>query len=145
MQQPGGNVELGKFGIQQGQLNGSVNGKPITLSSLDWNDWTDNGNALAFRYVGDAAASVGVSLTQAQLDAIVTSFLNVPTASGLKPWQFVSDPSISYVEIDGHTVDIGLAGFLDATNVLQTLFPGVAVPPNSQVSEVVEVTFWPQA
>ncbi|MEF8768010.1 NF038130 family PEP-CTERM protein [Candidatus Accumulibacter contiguus] len=140
---PGGNVELGKFGVSQGQLTGTVNGKPITLSSLDERDWKNpDGSAteLTFRYVGDAAASVGASLTQLQLNAIVNSFLNVPTGSGLKPWQFVSDPNISYVEIDGHTVDIGLAGFLDATAILQILFPGVTVPAGSKVSEVVEVT-----
>jgi hypothetical protein len=55
----------------------------------------------------------------------------------------VSDPNISYAELDGHTVHIGLAGFLDASPVLEILFglPLGSLPNDLQVSEVVEVTF----
>jgi hypothetical protein len=82
-----------------------------------------------------------LSLTPAQYAAAVTAFFT-PTATlgGRAPWQLVSDPNVSYAELDGHTAHIGLAGFLDASPILTALF-GVALPPGLQVSEVVEVTF----
>ena len=143
---PANNVELGKYGITQGQLNGTVGGKAITLSSLNGDDWTANNNALAYRYVAGAANSINQGLTPDQLNAAVNSFLNNPVGTpltnpaGLKPWNFVSDPNISYVYIDGHTVNIGLAGFYDASFALAGLFPGLSFPAGAQVSEVVEVT-----
>jgi hypothetical protein len=144
---PGGNVELGKYGAKPvAVMTGTVGGKNITLSGLDSDDWTGNNNALAYRYVGGAAASINQPLTQQQLDFAVNSFLTVPVGTpvtnplGLKPWNFVSDPNISYVYIDGHTVNIGLAGFFDASQALGQLFPGLVFPKGAQVSEVVEVT-----
>lgn len=139
--QPGGNVELGKFGVQQGQLIGEVNGKPITLSSLDMqNDWQ---SGLDQRYIQDAANSVGVIIVD-MAKALQAFYAPTATLGGLAPYQLVSDPNISYVEIDGHTVHVGLAGFLDAAPVLNAMF-GTANNPNpapagSQVSEVVKAT-----
>ncbi len=137
---PANNVELGKYGITQGQLSGTVGGKAITLSSLNRDDWTDNNNALAYRYVAGAANSINQGLTPTQLNAAVNSFLTQDLGNGLSPWNFVSDPNISYVYIDGHTVNIGLAGFFDASKALEGLFPGLSFPAGAQVSEVVEVT-----
>ena len=137
---PANNVELGKYGITQGQLSGTVGGKAITLSSLNRDDWTDNNNALAYRYVAGAANSINQGLTPTQLNAAVNSFLTQDLGNGLSPWNFVSDPNISYVYIDGHTVNIGLAGFYDASFALAGLFPGLSFPAGAQVSEVVEVT-----
>jgi hypothetical protein len=132
---PGGNVELGKYGAKPvAVMTGTVGGKNITLSGLDSDDWTGNNNALAYRYVGGAAASINQPLTQQQLDFAVNSFLTVPVGTP------VSDPNISYVYIDGHTVNIGLAGFFDASQALGQLFPGLVFPKGAQVSEVVEVT-----
>lgn len=141
---PGGNVELSKFGGPVTSMTGTVAGKAITLSSLVLGDWTAGNNDLARNYIQGAAVENGMAaLTPTDLNNAVAAFF-APTASlgGLAPWQLVSDPNISYVNIDGHTVSIGLAGFLDATDVLKNLFPGQAgnVPANSQVSEVVKVS-----
>jgi len=138
--QPGGNVELGKYGTAQGQLSGQVNGKPITLSSLEKSDWQ---GGLDARYIRDAAASIKYSLDAAELGLALAAFYNPSLPGGYAPWQLVSDPNVSYVEIDGHTVHIGLAGFEDASVVLNILFgtpqnPAPA-PAGAQVSEVVKV------
>jgi hypothetical protein len=141
--QPGGNVELGKYGTPQGQgqLIGTVNGKSITLSSLQIGDWQ---GGLAERYILDAAKSIKKSLSAAELGAALDAFYKpIPNFPAYAPWQLVSDPNVSYVEIDGHTVHIGLAGFEDAAIVLNILFgtpekPAPA-PAGSQVSEVVKV------
>lgn len=150
---PGGNVELNKYGgtgylpgfTGVSSLTGTVNGKPISLSSLERGDWTADNNALAYRYVSGAAQSINYSWTSpTELDLAVARFLTGSVnGSSLQPWQFVSDPNISYVNIDGHTVSIGLAGFLDAAPILNALFgtqqnPSPA-PAGSQASEVVKV------
>lgn len=138
---PGANVELGKFGSPT-VMSGTVNGKPITLSSLQLDDWTNDGNALAYQYVWGAANANGVAVTQAQVDQIVSAFLDVPnTHAGIDPWQLVSDPNVSYVYMEDHVVNIGLAGFVDATPVLNVMFGNLLDPTKkTQVSEVVEVT-----
>ncbi len=147
---PGGNVELSKFGGPITTLDGTFGGKHIRLESLDKADWTPgkdgSGNwvatALTKRYIEGAAHEAGMSLTPAQYTAAVNAFFT-PTVSlgGLAPWQSVSDPNISYAELDGHTVHIGLAGFIDARPVLTALFGPVPGTGILQVSEVVEVTF----
>lgn len=151
---PGGNVELNKFGgwinpitpnpVPVTSMTGTVAGKSITLSSLVLGDWTGGGNALARDYIQGAAVGNGMAaLTAAQLDTAVAAFFTAtPDLGGFAPWQFVSDPNISYVNIDGNKVSIGLAGFYDASDVLERLFPGQAnnVPADAQVSEVVKVS-----
>lgn len=149
---PGSNVELGKYGNvtlanptgTATIMSGTVAGKSIELSSLVYGDWDADGRALARSYIQGAAVQNGMAaLAPTDLSNAVTAFF-APTASlgGLAPWQLVSDPNISYVNIDGHQVSIGLAGFIDATDVLKNLFPGQAanVPSGSQVSEVVKVS-----
>jgi len=136
----GGNVELGKFGSPT-TMFGNSGGKQITLSSLQIGDWQ---SGLDRQYIQGAATSIGAGIfTTAQMDASLLAFY-APTATlgGLAPWQLVSDPNISYVDSDGHTFHIGLAGFLDATNLLKAFFPSLApsVPQGSQVSEVVKVS-----
>jgi hypothetical protein len=147
---PGGNVELSKFGGAVTTLDGTFGGKHIRLESLDKADWTPgkdgSGNwvatALTKRYIEGAAHEAGMSLTPAQYTAAVNAFFT-PTVSlgGLAPWQYVSDPNISYAELDGHAVHIGLAGFIDARPVLTAMFGPVPGTGILQVSEVVEVTF----
>lgn len=156
---PGSNVELNKFGgyIAPGVPNpipspvptvttmtGTVGGKAITLSSLVKDDWTADMDSLARRYIQGAAVNNGLgALNPTDLGAAVTAFY-LPTVSlgGFAPWQFVSDPNISYVNIDGHVVSIGLAGFFNATEILKKLFPDQAgdVPANAKASEVVKVS-----
>ena len=152
---PGSNVELNKFGgyIAPGVPNpvstgttmtGSVGGKAITLSSLEMTDWTSDMDTLTRRYIQGAAVENGLAaLTPGELNDAVTAFYTAsPTLGGFAPWQLVSDPNVSYVNIDGHVVSIGLAGFFDATAILKKLFPAHKddVPAGSQVSEVVKVS-----
>ena len=136
---PGGNVELGKFGSPT-TMNGTVAGKPIELRSLQYGDWAADGKALGYEYVGGFAAANNLGLTQAQLKAFVDILVpDVPTqAAG---WQRLSDPNISYVYIDGHQVNIGLAGFIDVEQLLEGAL-GTQLPPSTkpyQASEVVHV------
>ena len=138
---PGSNVELGKFG-SGGAMAGTVNGKPIELSGLEIGDWNTTG--LDRRYIQAAAvAKLGRSLTAGELADALKAFYLPSLPGGFAPWQLVSDPNISYVYIDGHTVNIGLAGFLDAGPILEELFKPIKLPPKEgyyQASEVVEVT-----
>lgn len=145
---PGGNVELSKFGGPVTTLSGIANGHNVALSSLTYADWTSNSNALAIRYIQDAAVSAfGTQLNAANLNTALTNFLNVdvdPSASVRYLWQLVSDPKISYVDVTGNTLSVGLAGLYDATAFLNTLSAGTSAPVLTglhQVSEVVKVNF----
>ncbi|HCN69440.1 MAG TPA: NF038130 family PEP-CTERM protein [Candidatus Accumulibacter phosphatis] len=139
---PGGNVELGKFGSAT-TMSGSVAGKPIDLRSLQYGDWAADGKALGYEYVGGFSAAYGLGLTQAQLKAFVDILVpDVPTQPA--GWQRLSDPNISYVYIDGHQVNVGLAGFLDVEQLLEGALGAQlpARPPGEspyQASEVVHV------
>lgn len=140
---PQGNVELNKFGAKPDTvMSGNFNGKPITLSSLDSDDWTFNSDALSRRYIQAAAYSAGLgTLSTDQMNDALTQFYSTsnPMLGGKAPWQFLSDPNISYVEMNaGHGVSIGLAGIKNASPFLQNVF-GVTLPDNLGASEVVEV------
>lgn len=145
---PGGNVELSKFGGPVTTLSGVAGSTNVTLSSLTWDDWTGNGNALAARYIQDAAVKTfGAPLSSANLSTALTNFLNVdidPSPSSVRyMWQMVSDPNISYVDVTGCILTVGLAGLFDATGFLNTLSAGTGAPVltgTNQVSEVVKVT-----
>lgn len=135
---PGGNIELGTFGSSPATtLSGTVGGQPIVLSSLVLNDWMADNDQLAKNYIQTSAfETFGFNLSTGDLSLALTAFY------GTEAWKRVSDPNVSYVNFDAGALKIGLAGLFDATPVLQALFPGVGpVPPNSQASEVVKVTF----
>jgi hypothetical protein len=160
---PGGNIELNKFGGGYRPVVGEFTtltgndglGRSITLSSLQENDWgsfdpsTNRWDAtdLTKSYIQGAANAAGLRvLDPAQLDLAVQAFMTKTLACPMPggkcaPWQLVSDPNISYVDIFPTKVHIGLAGFLDASPILQALFPSQAgnVPAGAQVSEVVEI------
>lgn len=140
---PGGNVELSKFGGPVTILAGTGSGHTFTLSSLTLADWTANGNALATRYIqGAATAAFGFQLTAPQLTFALNRFFTLdidPGVTVLNPWQSVSDPNISYVDINGTTVSIGLAGLLDASPFL-TSISGIPLAPGKQASEVVKLS-----
>jgi len=138
---PGGNVELGKLGSLTTMV-GSVGGKPIELRSLQYGDWGDNNKAFGYRYVSAFASASGLSLSAQQTDDLVDAI--VPDQAGPGLWQRLSDPNINYVYIDGHEVNIGLAGFLDVEKLLEAALGGDL--PNRkpgqspyQASEVVHV------
>ncbi len=157
---PGGNIELNKFGGGYPPVVGQFStltgddglGRSITLSSLQEDDWgTFSGGKwvatdLTKRYIEGAAKAARLVLTPQQLDDAVQVFMTETLACPMPggkcaPWQLVSDPNISYVDIFPTKVHIGLAGFLDASPILKALFPGQAanVPASVQVSEVVEI------
>lgn len=141
---PGGNVELSKFGGPVTTLTVDIDGKTIILSSLIENDWTANSNMLAIQYIqGAAFAAFGTTLSAPQLSNALNIFLNPLATLGNKaPWQLLSDPNISYVQrLSDGLVHIGLAGFFDATFILQGFFPGAPVPAGAQASEVVKVKY----
>lgn len=138
---PDGNVELGKYGSQTSMFGNFSGGKHIKLSSLQIEDWQ---SGLDRQYIQGAATAIGAgTLSELQMAAALAGFYAGTLPGSLAPWQYVSDPNISYVELDGHTVHIGLAGFYDATDVLKALFPLLAlagaIPDGAQVSEVVKV------
>lgn len=136
---PGGNLQLGAFGVQQGALTGTGDGHTVTLSSLSLADWTANGNALTNRYIQDAAtAAFGAPLAAADLTTAISNFFNLNIGI-YKPWQLVSDPNISYVDITGNVISVGLAGLLDASPFL-TAISGIQLPAGEQASEVVKMT-----
>jgi hypothetical protein len=147
---PGGNVELGKFGSNPAtQMLGTVGGKPISLRGLIDSDWGTRltPTALTTQYIqGAAVAALGAPLNNVQLGSALDAFFTpIPLLGNMTPWQRLSDPNISYVYIDGHTVNVGLEGFLDAELFLEGVF-GIPLPDDPpsgaqyyQASEVVEV------
>jgi hypothetical protein len=142
-----GNVELGKFGLLQGSLTGTLAGNAVTLSSLSQLDWTANGNALATAYIAGAATSIGAVLTPLQMAQALAVFLNAdinpdPLAT-LFAWQLLSDPNVSDVNLVNGNVVVGLDGLLDAEPFLDGIFLplGADAPDGSQASEVVKVSY----
>ena len=137
---PTGDVELGRGGVASAVLTGLYDGHSVTLSSLNYTDWSTTG--LAQRYITAAATSIGSTLSSAQLAAATSIFLGsgVSTTTTPNPWQFVSDPNVAYANVTLGILSIGLAGYFDATPVLAGLFPGQTVPAGSQASEVVKVS-----
>ncbi|MBK7463049.1 MAG: NF038130 family PEP-CTERM protein [Betaproteobacteria bacterium] len=138
---PGGNLQLGEFGTPagQGSVTGTGDGHTVTLSSLSLADWTANGGALTNRYIQDAAtAAFGAPLAAVDLNTAISNFFNL-NIGGYKPWQLVSDPNVSYVDITGNTISVGLAGLLDASPFLSDI-SGIDLPAGKQASEVVKMT-----
>lgn len=142
-----GNVELSKLGGPVTTMTGMVGAQQVVMSSLILTDWTANGNALATRYITDAFASVGQTLSGTQLAALTGIFLGSTAGYGR-----VSDPNVSYVDTSANgTIYVGLDGFLNASPVLNALvaavnaaLPGTGddlapVADGAQVSEVVKV------
>lgn len=143
---PGGNVELSKFAGPVSTLTGLIDGDAITLSSLTKSDWFTGANATTYttltsQYISAAYfAAFNSVISSADLTAAIAAFYN-PNAilGGLSPYQFVSDPNVSYVLQQGDSIKIGLAGLIDATLFLRQLSP--LAPLGSQASEVVKVTY----
>jgi hypothetical protein len=148
----GGNIELNKFGgaltplATVTTLTGHANDKVVTLSSLQLSDWHGSAldDVLATNYIKGAAGSVGLTLDATQLTTAINNFFTVKW-NGQELWRWVSDPNISYAEVNNHTLTIGLAGFKDISFILTAL--GIALTPDPQnprapqASEVVKVTF----
>jgi len=141
---PGGHVELGRLGSSPAtQLNGDFNGKPITLRSLEYGDWSADKKALAIEYAMGFAAANGLSYTTKQLEDLVNAIVpDTNDNTGL--WHRLSDPNVAYVyQGDGHVVNIGLEGFYDVELLLESLLGPLPDKPLGaapyQASEVVYV------
>jgi hypothetical protein len=160
---PGGNIELfaGSETVQYdsdwdafynfdfwnatggASITGTVNGKSLTLSSLNANDWftTDDGefddyygaNTLATRWFDDLIDAVNAVGYQQVGD----NFRGVLYDEFYWGYGFerTSDPNISYIDSGSNGIEIGLAGHLDLGNVYGAMFAGV------QASEVVKVEY----
>jgi hypothetical protein len=141
---PGANIELGRLGLVNGVLSGTVGTHSITMQGLTFTDWFNTpvgGTTLAEQYIQSAATAYGITI--ANMAATVNQFKTQDIQPGtgvVNPWQLISDPNISYVldDINGE-LHIGLAGYFNATTLLAGLF-GPIVPANAQASEVVKVS-----
>ena len=140
---PGGNIELNATSETGGgigtatTLAGNLNGKAITLSSLTTADWSVFGKqwmaGLLKEAIGLDAAPTVVNMAYAQFS----------TMGGFNRF---SDPNISYVNQDDVSglVRIGLAGHLNATDIIKAALPAAMkslIPDNFQVSEIVKYTY----
>ncbi|MEB3174954.1 MAG: NF038130 family PEP-CTERM protein [Cyanobacteriota bacterium] len=147
---PGGNVELHSvispnFDFNEfTTLEGTLNNKSFYARSLTAKDWFDNNNAFTRKFLNDALQVNGfnpVFFQPANFDTLVNTFIE---RGG--PQRF-SDPNITYVLADDQTGDLtlGLAGTLNASNLLKQLFAGVVdpalIPDIVQVSEAVYVEY----
>lgn len=143
-------------------LNGQINGKEISLSSLTAVDWFDANTVASVRTVLSSNATTSnqksaaiaslynpsnlatswfnATLAEYNYSADQSKFSKFLLAGGL---QRFSDPNISYVNQDEQTglIRIGLAGHFDAASLL-------GLPTGStqiQVSELVKVSYNGQA
>jgi hypothetical protein len=167
---PGGNIELfaGSETVQYdsdwddyynfdfwgatggASITGEVNGKSLTLSSLNADDWftTDDGGfnydyygatTLANRWFDDLINAVNAVGNQ----DIGDYWRGVAYAEFYEAYGFerASDPNISYIESGSNGIEIGLAGHLnlgdtfESEDFLASIFSGV------QASEVVKVEY----
>ena len=146
---PTGNITLNALGgaltpsAPVTTVSGLIGTHAITLQSLVHGDWFTSmpGQMLAETFIQSAAQyAIGSPLTVGQLAAALLQF-DTPQAAlgGFSPWQLVSDPSLSYVTLADDVLHIGLAGYLDATAVLNGLIPTGKVN-GLQVSDVIKVS-----
>lgn len=141
---PGGNVELNATSETGGgigtatTLTGNLNGKAITLSSLTAADWNVFGTKWMAELIGKATNNA--TPNQTLVNTAYTAF------AGAGGFNRFSDPNISYVNQDDVSglVSIGLAGHINATDIIKAALPNALkplVPNNFQVSEIVKYTY----
>lgn len=142
---PTGNVELGASSEQPNfdftkntTLQGTIGGKSITLSSLTASDWSVIGTT----WFNAALTAYGLG----GLPNNIKSFAFSQFASN-GGFQKFSDPNISYVNQNDNTgeISIGLAGYLDATQLLLSVLPDSFKPfltgKTLQASELVKYDY----
>jgi hypothetical protein len=146
---PGGNVELNGIALpgynfnNSVSLNGNLDSDTITLSSLtlsDWNTVQSNGSTLTDNWLSEVLLSNGIVTTPALFNTIRTQFIN---NNGR---QRFSDPNIAYVSqaVSGGNVSVGLAGILNASDLLKAVVGSALaplVPATLQASELVKATY----
>jgi hypothetical protein len=142
---PTGNVELAASSetagfdfTQNTTLEGTINGKNLILSSLTLNDWTtiykDTNLTFGQFWFNEALSANGFN-----------SLVGTPTADALFAgfvdnggYQRFSDPNIAYVnqEDPNGPISIGLAGVLNARNLLFNVVPPEFQPLLDQVDSI---------
>ncbi|XWK86078.1 MAG: NF038130 family PEP-CTERM protein [Phormidium sp.] len=158
---PGGNVEL--FASSEGvnlstyltsnartNIEGTVAGRSLTLSSLTATDWF--GSSLNTAYGADNFANRWFNEFY-NAAGLASSFGNSTVARStayyaflsdqVKGFQRSSDPNISYITTSGSDLLIGLAGHLDAKAYYAPILGSLAtfIRDGFQVSEVVKVNY----
>ncbi|MDT9201044.1 NF038130 family PEP-CTERM protein [Limnospira fusiformis KN01] len=113
------------YGGVRTSLIGEVNGKTLTISSLNSSDWfgsdgtTAYGNDdLANRWFGQLLDNYQPDLGRIGRQTAFNTFL------GMYGFERASDPNISYIESDRNGIEIGLAGHMDLGNVYGDWFAG---------------------
>jgi hypothetical protein len=147
---PGGHVELNPISSPSydftkfTSLSGTLAGNAFSVRSLVANDWFSNSNALTKKFLTDALQVNGFDpkfLEPTNFNPLVSTFI----ARG-GPQRF-SDPNITYVLADDVTenLTLGLAGTLNASNLLKDFFAGVVdptdIPDIVQVSEIAAIDY----
>ncbi|MFH7030550.1 MAG: NF038130 family PEP-CTERM protein [Heteroscytonema crispum UTEX LB 1556] len=152
---PGGNVEL-RASTEKASFNsteftknttltGQIGGKSLTLSSLTSDDWNSSyqGTTFGQYWFNQALSTNGFGNFVAS--PIATTLFNTFVTSG--GFQRFSDPNISYVNQNDASglISIGLAGHLNATNLLLPIVPNNLKPLLAnrviQASEIVKYTY----
>ncbi|WP_413281359.1 NF038130 family PEP-CTERM protein [Floridanema evergladense] len=160
---PGGNVEL--FATSEGvnlstyltsnartNIEGTVAGRSLTLSSLTATDWF--GPSLDTLYGADNfanrwfnefynAAGLAASLPFGNSFLVRQAAYNAFLSDQVKGFQRSSDPNISYITTSGSDLLIGLAGHFDAKAYYAPILGAYAafIRDGFQVSEVVKVNY----
>ncbi|WP_414579651.1 NF038130 family PEP-CTERM protein [Anabaena sp. CCY 9402-a] len=149
---PTGNVELRASSETSGfdftkntTLSGTIGGETLTLSSLVASDWTSAYGTTTFGRYWFNQALIANGLSSIVGTNIGTNLFNSFVVNG--GFQRFSDPNISYVNQDDTSglISIGLAGHLNATNLLLSVLPDSLKPlllgKDIKASEVVKYTY----
>lgn len=117
-------------------ITGEVNGKSLTLSSLNAYDWFGSDGITAYgaddlanRWFDALMNTYQPDFGETMRENVFTNFLYT------NGFERTSDPNISYIESGSDGIEIGLAGHLDLGNVYGSTFAGM------QASEVVKVAY----
>jgi hypothetical protein len=120
-------------------ISGTVGGKTLTLSSLTAYDWF--GENLDTSYGADNFANYWFDAflnAAGQKDAgDVTKTLAFNSFLGMSGFQRTSDANISYVDVVGSDINIGLAGHYNLADAYDFAF----IPEGFQASEVVKYEY----
>jgi hypothetical protein len=123
-------------------ISGTVAGKTLTLSSLTAYDW----------FGENLDTSYGDNLASNWVDAFFAATGQEGAGSGTKEYAYnlflennffqrASDANISYVDVDGSDINIGLAGHYDLKEAYSHLGFASLLPDGFQASEVVKYEY----
>lgn len=143
---PGGNIELFSsshindasshgwaynssfYGGARTSLIGDVNGKTLTLSSLNAFDWfTTTDGSFTNQY---GSSNLANQWFGGLMDVYQPSLGNIGRRNafnmffGMYGFERASDPNISYIDSNSNGIEIGLAGHMDLGNVYGNMFAG---------------------